>query len=255
MEELIKKFLSGYGYGDGDGYGDGSGSGYGSGDGDGDGDGDGYGSGSGDGDGDGSGSGSGYGYGDGYGDGDGSGSGYGYGSGSGSGDGDGSGYGYGDGDGSGLKIKTFHGEPVYYIDGIPCTFARVHSSLSFAKVNVINKIDLTAEPQYVVKYNGVFAHGLTIKQAKIEAENKYYSSLDTESTIAAFRETFKKGKKYAAQLFYDWHSRLTGSCTPGKDLFVKQHNIDLDAEMTVEQFISITKDAYGGNVIRQLLES
>jgi hypothetical protein len=219
MEELIKKFLSGAVDGDGAGYGSGDGSG----------DGSGYG----------------YGYGSGYGSGDGSGYGYGYGDGAGS----------GDGSGSGLKIKTFNGESVYYIDGIPCTFVSIHSKMLFARVNVINIIDFTSESQYVVKYNGVFAHGLTIKQAKIEAENKYYSQLDTESTIAAFRVAFKKGQSYKAQLFYEWHSRLTGSCTPGKDLFIKQHNIDLDVDMTVEQFISITSQAYGGNVIQQLLES
>lgn len=158
------------------------------------------------------------------------------------------------GSGDGLIIKTFNGTRVYYIDGIPCTFVSINSKMLFAKVNVINIIDFTTEPQFVFKYNGVFAHGLTIKQAKNDAENKYYSSLDTESTIVSFRETFKKGKKYEAQLFYDWHSRLTGSCASGKDLFVKQHNIDLCAEMTVETFISITKEAYGGNVIMKLLE-
>jgi hypothetical protein len=198
----------------------------------------------------GSGDGSGSGYGSGYGDG------YGYGSGSGYGDGYGDGYGYGSGSGSGsgLKLKTFHGANVYYIDGIPCTFERVHPKMLFAKVNVINIMDFSAEAQYVVKYNGVFAHGLTVRQAKVEAENKYYSSLDTESTITAFRESFKKSKKYKAQLFYEWHSRLTGSCTSGKDLFIKQNNIDLDADMSVQEFISLTKEAYGGNVIQQLLE-
>jgi hypothetical protein len=234
MEKLIKQFLrgngDGYGNGNGNGYGDGYGNGYG------DGDGDGYGNGYGDGDGDGDGYGNGYGYGDGYGNG--------------YGDGDGDGYGYGDG--NGITLKTYKGQPVYYIDGIPCTFTTVHKSLAFAKVTVIGTADFSATPQYVYKFNDCFAHGHTLKQAKADAENKYFSTIDISERILTFKIIFKAGVKYDADKFYEWHSILTGSCQSGKEQWVKQNVFDMTRKLTVAEFIELTKNSYGSEIIRQL---
>ena len=218
MEELIKIFLSGDGYGDGNGNGDGSGNG------------------------------------DGYGNGYGDGSGYGSGYGNGNGDGSGNGYGDGDGNGSGygIRLTKYKGQTVYYIDGIPCFFTNIKKNQPFAKVCVIHTSDFSATSQFVFKFNNCFAHGTTLKEAKRDAENKYYSQLDVAERIAAFKEVFKWAVEYECSLFYEWHSTLTGSCQAGKDLFIKQHGIDLSGKMTVAGFIALTKNSYGGDVIRQL---
>ena len=224
MENEVTKvaaFLSsGSGYGDG--YGSGSGDGYG----------DGYGYGSGDGYGDGSG--------DGYGDGSGDGYGYGY--------GDGSGYGYGDGSGYGLK--TINGEDVYRIDGVPTILRRIRDNI--AKGAIVNK-DLTLEDCFVAKQGDLFAHGKTLQAAMEALRDKLFEDMPEEERIAAFMDAHEWGVEYPDTDFFDWHHRLTGSCEMGRRQFAAEHGLEaLDGKRTVESFIELTRNAYGGDVIRRL---
>lgn len=60
-------------------------------------------------------------------------------------------------------------------------------------------------------------------------------------------------KKYPARSFYEWHNKLTGSCEMGRQQFARQGGYDLENDMfTVAEFISITRNAYGKEVIGQL---
>jgi hypothetical protein len=230
MEAQIKRFLYGYGSGSGSG----SGSGYGSGDGSGSGDGDGYGSGYG------------YGSGDGYG----SGSGYGYGSGDGSGSGDGDGF--GDGSGSGEKIKKFNGKPVYYVDSIPCIFASVHDT--WASVEVISKDDFSLSRAFIAKQDGFFAHGETIREAFKAVLEKVTENMDDDEKKRRFLEEFPEYETpYKTDAFFSWHHVVTGSCEFGRKQFAQEHDIDLGGEMTVKQFIDLTRNSYGGEKIAQLV--
>ncbi len=205
----------------------------------------GYGDGSGDGDG--YGDGSGYGYGDGSGDGDGDGSGYG--SGYGSGSGSGSGYGYGDGDGDGLK--SLCGEPVYMIDGVPTIITGLRGSVA---MGFIVMADLSKRRTFVVKGGGKFAHGEDLHAAQAALEEKLFDDMPVEEKLEAFREQFTPGEAYTVADFYDWHHRLTGSCTQGRDAFAQDHELSMSDAMTPEEFIDLTKDAFGGRIIRQLAE-
>ena len=241
--EKIKIWLndngSGYGYGDGSGYGYGDRSGYG----------DGYGSGYGYGDGYGDGYGSGYGYGDGsgYGYGDGYGSGYGYGDGSGYGYGDGSGYGSGCGSG----LKSFNKMIVWNVDNIPTIIT--HTKDSFAKGYILNS-DFTLIPCVIAKGNGYFAHGNNLKEAQEALRAKIFENMDTETAITEFIGKFKKDEKYSGKEFFEWHHYLTGSCLMGRESFVKNHNINLEDTFTVDDFIDICENDYGGSVIKELKE-
>ena len=59
--------------------------------------------------------------------------------------------------------------------------------------------------------------------------------------------------RYPAKDLYEWHHTLTGSCDAGRRAFAKEHDIDLTSTtLTVEEFISLTRNAYGGDVIKQL---
>ena len=238
METIkIKEFLAarsgyGYGYGSGDGYGYGSG----------DGSGDGYGYGSGDG----YGSGSGYGSGDGYGYGSGDGSGTGYGTGDDSGDG----YGSGDGSGSGYGIKKYDGEDVHMIDGVQTIITSVHGDIA---KGFILQGDLTLTPCFIAKVDGCFAHGETVRQAVTDARDKAFERLAQEERITAFLDAIKPNTEYPVMTLYDWHHRLTGSCEAGRKAFAKDHGIDLSTCMTREAFFELTKDAYGGSVIREAM--
>ena len=243
METIkIKEFLAAR-----SGIGCGSGSGYGSGSGDGSGYGSGYGSGDGYCSGDGSGYGSGYGYS--------SGSGYGYGSGdgycSGDGSGDGSGYGYCSDSGDGYGIKKYDGEDVHMIDGVQTIITAVHGNIA---KGFILQGDLTLTPCFIAKVEDCFAHGETVRQAVTDARDKAFEDLPQEERITAFLNAIKPNTAYPVMTLYDWHHRLTGSCEAGRKAFAKDHGIDLSADMTREAFFELTKDAYGGSVIREAMK-
>ena len=245
--EAIKRFLSvsiGSGYGSG--YGSGCGDSDGDGSGDGSGDGDGYGYSSGDGDGYGYGSGSGYSscYDDGYG----YGSGNGYGNGFGNGNGDG--YGYSD---SGSGIKMINGNTVYTIDSVPTLIDHVHGNIASGRVLLS---DLTLSPCYIVKSGDLFVHGETLREAMRALNEKLFEDMPVEERIKAFLKEFPGDKKYPVKAFFDWHNRLTGSCEMGRKAFARDHGIDIEnGEMTVDEFIRLTRNAYGGEVIRELEEA
>lgn len=195
-----------------------------------------------------------YGYGAGNGNGYGSGSGYGYGSGDGSGSGSGSGYGYGDGygDGSGFgyDIKSINGEEIDRIDGVNTIIRAVHGNV--ARGAILNR-DLTLTPCYIVKQNNRFAHGKTLRAAMYALREKLFDGMSEEERIEAFLAEHKSWVEYSCQDLYEWHHRLTGSCEMGRKQFAKDHGIDIDKDrMTVEQFCALTRDSYGGEIIRKI---
>ena len=233
-KKLIEEWLkvdngnaSGFGFGSGYGFGFGSGYGYGFGFG--------FGFGSGDG------------IGFGFGSGDGNGSGYGYGNGSGYGYGNGSGSGYGYGNG----ISKYNNHYVFIIDNISTIITSIHGNV--AKGFILNK-NLTLEKIFVAKGNNKFAHGKTLKEAVADLQEKIFDDLGIEEKIEMFNKQFNRFDKYIGEEFYKWHHILTGSCTAGRNNFVRENNLDLKKFYTVDEFIKITKDSYGGNIIKKLRE-
>ena len=205
----------------------------------------------------GSGGGRGYGFGDGsgYGSGEGIGCGGGYGSGEGSGAdsgaGSGAGRGYGRGYGRGHVIKAISGCTVHEIDGVQTIIDRVRGNVAKGR---ILKSDLTAERCYVVKQNGLFAHGGTLRKAMEALRDKLFEGMSEDERIDAFMAEHTLGVAYPVMDLHDWHYRLTGSCEMGRNAFAADHGIDLNGEMTVEEFIRLTRNAYGGETIRQMEE-
>ena len=186
----------------------------------------------------GSGSGDGYGYGDGDGSGYGSGSGYGY------------GYGYGDGYG---RLSEINGHKVYMVDNVPTIFTSIHGNVA---KGFILQSDLTMTPCYIVKGNNLFAHGEDLHKAMAALTDKMFDDMPEEERIAEFiKEHSDKNGLYTAKDLYDWHHRLTGSCEAGRNAFAKDHGIKMSDNLTVEQFIELTKNAYGGSTIWKLEEA
>lgn len=173
---------------------------------------------------------SGYGYGDGYGDG--YGSGYGY------------GYGYGD-------IKALNGNIVDYIDDVPTIITQVRGNIA---CGLVVKEDLTFEPCFIAKVGNSFAHGKTLKEAVADAKAKEMMMMPIKERIKKFVEVFGSlDSEHAGKEYYNWHNILTGSCQMGRDKFCEAHDIDLEKKYTVRYFLDITKDSYGGDVIRQVI--
>ena len=210
--------------------------------------------------GNGCGDGSGYGYGDGSGFGNLSGGGYGYGWGINSGSGDGSGFSDGDGseDGSGeggdvsvMNIKTFKGHIIDYIDGVPTIITNIHNDVASG---FIIKFDMTLIPCYVAKAGNYFAHGKTLKDAVKDAEAKEMGEMPIEERIEKFKEVFGSlDSEHTGKEFYDWHHILTGSCLMGRDKFCKENGIDLTKKYSVRYFLNITKNSYGGDIIKKII--
>ena len=200
-----------------------------------------------------------YRYGNSYGNGSGSDSGYGSGSGNGYGSGYGNGYGSGSdsgygscyGSGYGDGLNSINGKKIYMVDGIATTISHIHGNT--AKGTIVNS-DLTETPCYIVKEGKYFAHGKTLAEANAALQEKLFNDMPIEERITAFWECHKKGIKYPTKDFFEWHHKLTGSCLIGRQQFAKDHGVDLEGEMTVEEFIALTKNAFGGDIIRKLEE-
>lgn len=196
---------------------------------------------------------SGDGYGDGSGDGDGygSGCGSGYGSGDGCRNGSGSNLGSGNGLGSGSGIDYFNGEKVSIIDGLQTIINHIKGNV--AKGSILNG-DFTTTPCFVVKGNGYFAHGETVREAFDALQSKIFENMDPEEAIEGFTEKFEKNKKYPCKDFYEWHHYLTGSCEMGRKSFMQNRGITFDDSFTVDEFIEICENDYGSEIIKQLKE-
>ena len=192
------------------------------------------------------------GYGDGYGYGDGSGYGDGYGDGDGSGYGDGygdsDGSGYGDGDGSG--IKETYGDKIYIIDNIPTILMSIRENV--AKGYILQS-DLQLKPCFIVKENNKFAHGDTLRDAFTSLQEKLYDDSTKEERIEAFKAKFPKyDVKYDNRDLFAYHHVLTGSCRMGRESFVSDKGLSLDDKTSVREFVELTKNAYGGDIIKKL---
>ena len=199
-----------------------------------------------------SGDGSGYGYysgdGSGYGYGDGSGYGYDYGYGY------GYGYDYGYGDGSGDGIKSYDGHEVYIIDDMQTIIYSVHGNI--ARGATIN-IDLTLADCYIAKCEDYFAHGETAKQAMADAQSKAYQNKPIEERIGYVIEKYPDvDVPIEHSALFSLHNFLTDSCLFGRKEFAKAHSLDPEhGAMTMREFIHLTKDAFGGDNIRQLADA
>lgn len=178
--------------------------------------------------------------------------GYGYG---GNGDGNGYGYGgyggcdgYGNGDGNGNGIKKINGMDVVKIDDIPTAIKKIRGNIAFGYV--FEKMQL--KPCYVIKQDNMFAHGKTVKEAFSALQEKLFDDMTIEERIDVFLKEIKSNTEYPAKTFYNWHHRLTGSCEFGRNQFIENHNIKLDQLMTVKEFVELTKNDYGGEIIKEL---
>lgn len=162
------------------------------------------------------------------------------------------GYGYGYGDNT--SIKVVKGVVVHTIDGIPTLIESVHGN--FAKGYIL-KDNLTTNPCYIAKCGNYFAHGETLEDAFHYAREKYEENLPIKERIARFNEQYPdRNKKVPANELFNWHHTLTGSCLIGRKHFCKERNIDYEnGEYSVNEFIQLTKNAYNGDIIRQLESS
>ena len=181
-------------------------------------------------------------------------SGYGSGDGSGSGSGDGSGSGYGSGSGSGSGsgdgLISYAGNIVHLVDGIQTIINQIRGTV--AKGAIVQS-DLTLRPCWIARNGNHFAHGDTLGDAVRDVMEKAMQSMPVKDRIALFKKEFKDPLvKYPAAKFSEWHKILTGSCQLGRDQFMRDRGISIDASFTVSEFLEKVKGAYGWDVVKRL---
>ena len=146
-------------------------------------------------------------------------------------------------------MKSLNGQPVDYIDGVPTILTRI---IGDAAKGFIVRSDLSLAPTFVCKQGNAFAHGETLHKAREALLEKLFDDMPTEERIKAFCAEFKPGAKRPAMDFFSWHHRLTGSCEQGRREFARQHDVDIDSDtLTPEEFFALTRDSYGGSIIKQ----
>lgn len=162
---------------------------------------------------------------------------------------DGNGYGWGDN----LGVKDINGNIVCIIDDIPTIITSVRNNIA---KGFIVKNDLQFEPCYVVKENNQFAHGDTLKDAFMSLQEKLYDYSTEEERIEAFKKQFPEyDVKYDNMDLFVYHQVLTGSCRKGREAFMSNKGLSLDGKTSVREFVKLTQDAYGGDIIKRLPEA
>lgn len=167
------------------------------------------------------------------------------------------GYGYSDGSGIGCGrsclVKEINGNIVYMIDETPTIITSVRNNIA---KGFIVKSDLQFEPCYIVKENNQFAHGFTLKDAFMSLQEKLYDDSTEEERIEAFMKQFPEyDVKYDNMDLFVYHHVLTGSCRMGREAFMSNKGLSLDGKTSVREFVKLTQDAYGGDIIKKLPEA
>ena len=86
--------------------------------------------------------------------------------------------------------------------------------------------------------------GRTTRGAFIGAANGRFPVTECIKKMHEMAEDIRPGSAY--------HHVLTGSCRMGRELFAKDKGLSLDGKMSIHEFVELTKDAYGGDIIKQL---
>ena len=167
------------------------------------------------------------------------------------GSGYGSGYGSGDGDGSGIIVFNTH--RVYRIDATPTLIYNVRGNVARG---AILRNDLTLKDCYIAKVGNSFAHGDTAKEAMRDATAKDMEQRPLKERIGEFVKQYPKlTTKATGRELYDWHHILTGSCAMGRNEFCRANDVKMEELYTIDYFLKLTENSYGGDVIRQVRES
>lgn len=150
----------------------------------------------------------------------------------------------------GFGVKVINGYEVHRIDDMPTIITSVRGNVA---QGFIVQSDLQMKPCYVVKENNKFAHGETLHDAFNSLQEKLFDDSSEEERLDAFKKKFPEyDVKYDNRDLFKYHHILTGSCRMGRELFVSNRGLSLDGKTSVREFVKLTKNAYGGDIIKKL---
>lgn len=147
-------------------------------------------------------------------------------------------------------VKVINGYEVHRIDDIPTILTSIRGNVA---QGFIVQSDLQLKPCYIVKENNRFAHGETLHDAFNSLQEKLLDDSSEEERLDAFKKKFPEyDVKYDNRDLFTYHHVLTGSCRMGRELFVSNKGLSLDGKTSVREFVKLTKNAYGGDIIKKL---
>ena len=147
-------------------------------------------------------------------------------------------------------MKEINGHAVYVIDNTRTIITSIHGNVA---QGFILEHNTKLVPCYIAKDNNHFAHGRTLREAFAFLQEKLYDDSTEEERIRAFKRKFPSyDTKYSNQDLFVYHHVLTGSCRMGRESFANSRGISLSDETTVREFVQLTKDAYGSDIIKKL---
>ncbi len=146
--------------------------------------------------------------------------------------------------------KSGNGYTVYKVDGANTIITSIRDNV--ARGFILEK-NTKLVPCYIAKGNNQFAHGNALHEAFTALQEKLYDDSTEEERIEAFKKKFPQyDTKYNNADLFAYHHVLTGSCRMGRESFVNSKGLTLDGKTTVREFVELTKDAYGGGIIKKL---
>ena len=158
--------------------------------------------------------------------------------------------GYGIGHSCGFGLKSINGNTIHIIDNMPTIITSIHNNVAKGFI-VLTYLELI--PCYIVKDGNKFAHGDTLHSAFNSLQEKLYDDKTEEERIKAFKKKFPKyDVKYSNKDLFTYHHVLTGSCIMGRETFITDKGLSLDGETSIREFVELTKDSYGGEIIKKL---
>ena len=150
----------------------------------------------------------------------------------------------------GFGVKVINGYVVHRIDDIPTIITSVRGNVA---QGFIVQSDLQLKPCYIVKENNKFAHGETLHDAFNSIQEKLFDDSSEEERLDAFKKKFPEyDVKYDNKDLFTYHHVLTASCRMGRETFVVSHGLSLDGKTSVREFVELTQNAYGGDIIKKL---
>ena len=150
----------------------------------------------------------------------------------------------------GFGVKVINGYVVHRIDDIPTIITSVRGNVA---QGFIVQSDLQLKPCYIVKENNKFAHGETLHDAFNSIQEKLFDYSSEEERLDAFKKKFPEyDVKYNNKDLFTYHHVLTFSCRMGRETFVVSHGLSLDGKTSVREFVELTQNAYGGDIIKKL---
>lgn len=90
---------------------------------------------------------------------------------------------------------------------------------------------------------------------KYDSIDDKYKRMSIDDKINAFIEEYDLDEEVNVIELQKWHRILTNSCLVGRLKFMKEHKVNDRSMVTVRDFIGMTKNDFGGDIIKKLEEA